>query len=99
MKKMKRMAALLLSSVLALSATACGGNNGTPQGTTGGGNTQSTTAAGGNTQSTTAAGGSGEESITCSLLVWTPSEDQSPDYGNWIQTQCDAFAKDRKSVV
>lgn len=82
MKKMKRMAALLLSSVLALSATACGGNSGTPQGTTAG----STTAA-------TTAGSGGEESITCSLLVWTPSEDQSPDYGNWIQTQCEEFAK------
>lgn len=33
-----------------------------------------------------------EESISCDLLVWTPSEDQSEDYGNWIQTQCEAFA-------
>ena len=41
-----------------------------------------------------AAASGGEESITCNLLVWTPSEDQSPDYGNWIQTQCDAFAKE-----
>ena len=82
MKKIKRMAALLLSSVLALSMTACGGNgtqSNTPQGTTGG-----------STANTTAAGGSTEEKITCSLLVWTPSEDQSPDYGSWIQTQCDA---------
>lgn len=33
-----------------------------------------------------------EEEITCEMLVWSPSEDQSPDYGNWLQTQCDAFA-------
>ncbi len=92
MKKMKRMAALLLSGVLALSATACGGNNETSQSTTKGGSTTNTTASGGNNETTAASGG--EESITCNLLVWTPSEDQSPDYGNWIQTQCDAFAKE-----
>lgn len=35
--------------------------------------------------------GGEEEKISCELLVWTPSEDQSEEYGNWIQTQCEAF--------
>ena len=33
-----------------------------------------------------------EESITCEMTVWSPAEDQSPDYGSWLQTQCEAFA-------
>lgn len=33
-----------------------------------------------------------EESITCDMLVWSPAEDQSPEYGSWLQTQCEAFA-------
>lgn len=33
-----------------------------------------------------------EENITCDLTVWSPAEDQSPDYGEWLQTQCKAFA-------
>ncbi len=28
------------------------------------------------------------------LTVWGPSEDQSEDNGNWLQTQCDAFAEE-----
>lgn len=33
-----------------------------------------------------------EENIKCDLLVWSPAEDQSPEYGEWLQTQCEAFA-------
>jgi len=33
-----------------------------------------------------------EESITCDILVWSPAEDQSEQYGSWLQTQCEAFA-------
>lgn len=74
---MKKLPALLMAGVLALSMTACGGND---------------TAA-----DTTAAAESGaataeEEAITCELLVWSPAEDQSEEYGNWLQTQCEAFA-------
>lgn len=34
-----------------------------------------------------------EEAITCTLTVWAPSEDQSDD-NPWLQTQCEAFAKE-----
>ena len=35
-----------------------------------------------------------EESITCDILVWSPAEDQSEQYGSWLQTQCEAFAEE-----
>ncbi len=34
---------------------------------------------------------SDEESITATITVWSPAEDQSPDSGEWLQTQCEAF--------
>lgn len=33
-----------------------------------------------------------EESITCTLTVWSPSEYQSEEKGQWLQTQCEAFS-------
>lgn len=35
-----------------------------------------------------------EEAITASITVWGPQEDQSADYGEWLQTQCKAFTKE-----
>ena len=35
-------------------------------------------------------GGNGTASVT--ITVWSPQEDQSDDNGNWLQTQCEAFA-------
>lgn len=32
-----------------------------------------------------------EEPITCTLTVWSPSEDQDPQYGQWLNTMCDEF--------
>ena len=37
-------------------------------------------------------GESGTESVR--LMVWSPSEDQSRDSGEWLQTCCEAFADD-----
>lgn len=34
------------------------------------------------------------EAITADITVWSPAEDQSADYGEWLQTQCEAFAKE-----
>lgn len=28
------------------------------------------------------------------LMVWSPSEDQSKDSGEWLQTMCNNFAKE-----
>lgn len=51
-------------------------------------------ACGGKKENTETKKTEGDEKITCDLLVWTPSEDQSADYGEWIQTQCKAFAEE-----
>ena len=37
-----------------------------------------------------ASGGEGQEKVR--LMVWSPSEDQSKDSGEWLQTCCEAFA-------
>lgn len=34
--------------------------------------------------------GGGKENIR--LMVWSPSEDQSKDSGEWLQTMCEKFA-------
>lgn len=33
-----------------------------------------------------------EEAITATIKVWSPSEDQSADMGNWLPTMCEQFA-------
>lgn len=32
-----------------------------------------------------------EEELSCTLTVWSPSEDQDPEYGQWLNTMCDQF--------
>ena len=41
---------------------------------------------------TTETGAEGEEAITATITVWGPQEDQSEDNGNWLKTECEAFA-------
>ena len=36
--------------------------------------------------------GGGDEKVEATVTVWGPQEDQSADNGQWLQTQCDAFA-------
>ncbi len=95
--KMKRVTTLLVTGILALSLMACGGkaetgNAGEGSGESTGSGSEAAEESGESTNSGSEA--AEEEKITCDLLVWTPSEDQSPDYGNWIQSQCEAFAKE-----
>ncbi len=40
--------------------------------------------------------GSGSDVKDVSLLVWSPSEDQSADYGEWLQTMCKQFNEEHK---
>jgi arabinogalactan oligomer/maltooligosaccharide transport system substrate-binding protein len=40
----------------------------------------------------TETGAEGEEAITATITVWGPQEDQSEDNGNWLKTECEAFA-------
>lgn len=37
---------------------------------------------------------SGEEREKVRLMVWSPSEDQSQDSGEWLQTMCESFAEE-----
>ena len=39
-----------------------------------------------------AAANGGKEKVR--LMVWSPSEDQSKDSGEWLQTNCEAFAEE-----
>ena len=80
---MKKLPALLMAGILALSMTACGGSQ-APADNQGSADTK------GAEGETTAA--AEEEEITCDMLVWSPAEDQSEEFGNWLQTQCEAFA-------
>ena len=39
----------------------------------------------------------GDDEITCDITVWTPQEDQDESNGNWIKTECDAFAAEHEN--
>ena len=40
----------------------------------------------------------GKRSEKVRLMVWSPSEDQSKDSGEWLQTMCNTFAKEHPSM-
>ncbi len=81
-KMKRRIIALMLSLVMAGTLAACGGQG----------------SSGGSDQSASEDGGasSGDEAITCDITVWTPQEDQDESNGNWIKTQCEAFAAEHE---
>ena len=73
----RQVLALGLSGALSMALAACGGgNNGGGDGGSGDG---------GSTDG-------GGEAVEATITVWGPQEDQSADNGNWLQTQCEAFA-------
>lgn len=89
--KLKKLSALLMISVLAIS-TITGCQSKTTETSTG--EAKETTEAE-DTQSeetTKEAPATEEEAITTTLTVWGPSEDQSTEYGNWLPTMCEQFA-------
>ncbi|MBQ2800576.1 MAG: extracellular solute-binding protein [Lachnospiraceae bacterium] len=96
MKKKKVLSLLLATAMAATCLTACGGNDTTTEPETetteetGEETTEETTEEAGEetTEETTAAD---EEEITATIKVWSPSEDQSAENGNWLGTMCDAF--------
>lgn len=96
----KKALALLMASAMVASLTACGNKETT---TTTGESAQAETtaesapaeeAAESTPAETTeeAAGAEEEEAITATITVWSPSEDQSADMGNWLPTMCEQFA-------
>ncbi len=93
MKKKKVMSLLVATAMAATCLTACGGsdnntttdNNATE--TTDNNTTETTDATDENAEAAPAE----EEAITATIKVWSPSEDQSADNGNWLGTMCDEF--------
>ncbi len=57
------------------------------------------TACGGSGSGSSSDSGSQEsdEAISCDLTVWTPQEDQDEENGNWIKSQCEAFAAEHEN--
>lgn len=49
------------------------------------------------TESTSDSSSSDEEKITATITVWGPQEDQSEDNGQWLQTECENFAKEHEN--
>ena len=98
MKKKKVLSLLLATAMAATCLTACGGNDTTTEPETTEEAGEETTEEAGEetteeageetTEETTAAD---EEEITATIKVWSPSEDQSAENGNWLGTMCDAF--------
>lgn len=101
MKKKKVLSLLLATAMAATCLTACGGGEETtPETETTGEETtgEETTAEETTGEETTAEETTGEETsaaeeeeITATITVWSPSEDQSAENGNWLETMCNAF--------
>ena len=85
--RVKRFAAVALAGAMGMSMLAGCGDSGKDESTTAAKSDASEA-----TEATEAA--SEEEAIKTTLTVWGPAEDQSPDYGEWLQTTCEAFKKE-----
>lgn len=79
----KKVLALLMATAMVATLAGCGDKAAT--GTDGSTSTPSTT-----TESTTSAEAPAETKDVA-LTVWSPSEDQSDETGNWLKTMCDKF--------
>lgn len=90
----KKALALLMASAMVASLTACGSKETTTNDSTPAEAPAETTAEEAPAAETTAeeAGAEEEEAITATITVWSPSEDQSADMGNWLPTMCEQFA-------
>ena len=85
-KNAKKLMAAAMAALMAASMTACGGSDAKE-------NTASANASVSETEQgeATEQDAQEEEPITCTLTVWSPSEDQDPEYGQWLNTMCDQF--------
>ena len=76
----KKFLTASLSALLSVAMLAgCGGSNNKPA--------DGGEASGGEAETPT------EEKVSATVTVWGPQEDQSSENGEWLQTQCDSFAK------
>lgn len=82
----RKVLSVMLCAAMVVSMTACGGSDAKE-------NTASANASVSETEQgeATEQDAQEEEPITCTLTVWSPSEDQDPEYGQWLNTMCDQF--------
>lgn len=78
----RKVLSVMLCAAMVVSMTACGGSDAKE-------NTASANASVSETEQgeATEQDAQEEEPITCTLTVWSPSEDQDPEYGQWL-THC-----------
>ena len=74
----KKVLALLLATAMVATLVGCGNDTETPADDT-------------TVVDETEPTDEGEEAITATITVWSPSEDQAEENGSWLQTQCEAF--------
>ena len=86
----KKTLAVLLTMFMTAGMVGCGSTN---QGTEAASTADSAAATAETSAAGSAAAASSEEApLTASMTVWGPQEDQSDDNGNWLKTECEAFA-------
>ena len=75
----RKVLSVMLCAAMVVSMTACGGSDAKE-------NTASANASDSETEQgeATEQDAQEEEPITCTLTVWSPSEDQDPEYGQWL---------------
>lgn len=75
----RKVLSVMLCAAMVVSMTACGGSDSKE-------NTASANASVSETEQgeATEQDAQEEEPITCTLTVWSPSEDQDPEYGQWL---------------
>ena len=73
----------------------CGNSDSGSSNAASGNDSKSTSEAG--STSASASNAAEEEEITTTLTVWSPSEDQASDSGEWLQTMCNQFAEEHPS--
>lgn len=75
----RKVLSVMLCAAMVVSMTACGGSDAKE-------NTASANASVSETEQgeATEQDAQEEEPITCTLTVWSPSEDQDPEYGQWV---------------
>ena len=75
----RKVLSVMLCAAMVVSMTACGGSDAKE-------NTASANASVSETEQgeATEQDAQEEDPITCTLTVWSPSEDQDPEYGQWL---------------
>lgn len=92
----KKVVSIMMTAALAVGMLAGCGNSDSGSSNAASGNDSKSTSEAGST-STSASNAAEEEEITTTLTVWSPSEDQASDSGEWLQTMCNQFAEEHPS--